>query len=88
MTLTIDLPDEVHRRLAQQAQEQGRTVAEVIAGLIEEIEATHLAAVVRQIEAEGFFAAPPATLPPAATDFQPIQVQGKPLSEAILEERR
>lgn len=79
MTITIDLPDEVHRRLEKQAQGQGRRVAELIARLLEEGEATHLAAVIQEMKAEGLFAATPSTLPPAPADFQLIQVQGQPL---------
>ena len=88
MTITIDLPDDLYQRLERQAQARGATTAETVARLIEEIEATHLTDVVRQMQAEGLFAAPPSTLPPAPADFQPIQVQGKPLSEVIIEERR
>lgn len=88
MSVTIDLPDEVYERLEKQAQANGQTVPEVIARLIEEIEAAHLSAVVRQMQAEGLFAEPPAAPTSAPTDFQPIQVPGKPLSEVIIEERR
>jgi predicted CopG family antitoxin len=88
MTQTIELPIEVYERLEKQAQANGLTVAEVIAQLVEEIEAAHLSAVVRQMQAEGLFAKPPAEPPPAPIDFQPIQVLGKPLSEVIIEERR
>jgi hypothetical protein len=38
MSITIDLPEEVYERLEKQAQWQGRTVPEVIARLIEELE--------------------------------------------------
>lgn len=88
MSITIDLPDEVYERLEKQAQANGQTIPEVIARLVEEIEAAHLSAVVRQMQAEGLFAAPPAEPLPAPADFQPIQVLGKPLSEVIIEERR
>jgi len=88
MSITIDLPNEVYERLEKQAQANGLTVAEVIARLIEEAEAAHLSAVVRQMQAEGLFAKPPAAPTNAPTDFQPIQVLGKPLSEVIIEERR
>jgi len=88
MTITIELPNEVHQRLERQAQRQGRTVPEEIARLIEEIEAAHLSAVVRQMQAEGLFADPPAAPPEMPPDFEPIQVQGQPLSETILAERR
>ena len=86
MTQTVELPIEVYERLEKQAQANGLTVAEVIARLVEEIEATHLSAALRQMQAEGLFAEPPVAPPPA--DFHPIQVMGKPLSEVIIEERR
>jgi hypothetical protein len=86
MTQTIELPIEVYERLEKQAQANGLTVAEVIARLVEEIEAAHLSAVVRQMQSEGLFAEPPVA-PPAPVDFQPIQALGKPLSEVIIEER-
>ncbi len=88
MTQTIELPTEIYEKLEKQAQANGLTVAEVIARLVEEIEAAHLSAVIRQMQAEGLFAEAPADIPPAPADFQPIQVLGKPLSEVIIEERR
>lgn len=53
MSITVDLPEEVYERLEKQAQQQGRTVPEVIARLIEEVEAAHLSAVMEQLSAEG-----------------------------------
>lgn len=88
MTITIDLPNEVHQRLEKQAELRGTTVSDTIARLIEEVEAAHLSAVVKQMQAEGLFAAPPAAPPAMPPDFEPIQVQGQPLSETILAERR
>ncbi|MFN0108045.1 MAG: hypothetical protein ACKVZH_04260 [Blastocatellia bacterium] len=88
MSITIDLPDKVFERLEKQAQGLGTSVSETISRLIEEIESVHLSAVVRQMQVEGLFADPPAVVPPAPADFQPIVVQGKPLSEVIIDERR
>ena len=88
MTITIDLPDKVQQRLEKQARRQGRTVPVVIARLIEEMEAAHLSAVMEQLSAEGVFAEPTSAVLTAPLDFTPIQVQGKPLSETIIEERR
>ncbi|MBI1766385.1 MAG: hypothetical protein HYR56_33685 [Acidobacteria bacterium] len=82
------MPDEVSQRLERQARAPGTTTAETVARLIEEIEAPHLTDVVRQMRVEGLFAKPPAIVPPLPADFQPIQVQGQPLSEVIIEERR
>ena len=63
-----------YERLEKQAQANGQTITEVITQLVEEIEAAHLSAVVRQMQAEGLFAEPPAAPPQAPIDFQPIQV--------------
>jgi MatP C-terminal ribbon-helix-helix domain len=87
MTQTIELPIEVYEKLENQAQVRGTTPSETVARMIEEIEAVHLSAVVKQMQAEGLFAEPPSVLPHVPLDFQPIQVQGKPLSEVIIEER-
>lgn len=87
MSVTIDLPNDVYERLEKQALARGTTAAEVVARLIEEIEATHLSAVVRQMEMEGLFADTPEQIPSMPIGFQPIQVQGKPLSTVIVEER-
>ncbi len=87
MSVTIDLPNEVYERLEKQAQARGTTTAEAVARLIEEIEATHLSAVVKQMEMEGLFADIPESIPSMPIDFQPIQVQGKPLSTVIVEDR-
>lgn len=86
MTITIDLPDEVHRRLEKQGQ--GRTVAAVIARLIEEVEAAHLAAAFERLRAAGLLLPKQPAPPEAAEPFQRIKVQGKPVSEVIIEERR
>lgn len=88
MIITIDLPDEVHRRLEKQAQGQDRTVAEVIARLIEEVEAAHLAAAFERMRAEGLLLPKQPAPAEAAEPFQRIKVQGKPVSEVIIEERR
>jgi len=88
MTQTIELPTEIYEKLEKQAHANGLTVAGVIARLVDEIEAAHLSAMVRQMQAEGLLAEPSAEPPPAPTNFQPIQVIGKPLSEVIIEERR
>ena len=88
MSVTVDLPNDVYERLEKQAQVRGTSVPEAISRLIEEIESVHLSVVVRQMQAEGLFAEPPAVVFPAPPGFQPIVVQGKPLSEVIIEERR
>lgn len=88
MSVTIDLPNDVYERLEKQAQARGTSAVEAIARLIEEIEATRLSSVVRQMQIEGLFAEAPIQVPPMPVDFQPIPVQGKPLSELIIEERR
>lgn len=88
MSKTIDLPNEVYERLERQAQTQGVTVPEVVAQLVEEVEAAHLAAVMEQMRAEGLLAEPTSPPLPVPRDFKPIKVQGQPLSEVIIEERR
>ena len=88
MQITVDLSNEIYEQLSRLAQTRGVPVSEVAAKLLEEAEANRRAAVFEQMRAEGLLADPPASVPPAPVDFQPIHVQGKPLSEVIIEERR
>jgi hypothetical protein len=88
MTQTIELPIEVYEKLEQQAQARGLTVADVIARLIEEVEASHRQAVFEQMRAEGLLL-PKKSLPPDQERiYKRIDVQGKPVSECLIEERR
>ena len=88
MSVTIDLPDDVYERLEKQAQLRGATVAEAIAQLLEEAHAARLNAFWERLEAKGLVAKRKPMPPTDDEPFQPIQVQGKPLSEVIIEERR
>ena len=88
MTKTIDLPSEVYDQLERQAQTHNLTIPGMIARLIEEVEAAHLSAVMERLRHEGLFAERTEADASLFADFQPVKVQGKPLSEVIIEERR
>jgi len=88
MSITIDLPDEVYQRLERQAQLRGTTVSEAIAQWLEEVETARQQAVFEQMRAEGLLL-PKKPLPPEQKRiYRRIEVQGKPVSECIIEERR
>ena len=87
MTITIELSEEVHQRLERQAQLRGATVSEAIAQLLEEAEADRRAAFFERLRAEGRIL-PKKSLPPNShRTYQRIDVQGKPVSECLIEER-
>lgn len=88
MTITIDLPDEVHRRLEKQAQLRGATVSEAIAQLLEEVEINRQEAFFEEMHAQGILLPKKPAPVSTAQPFQRIEVQGKPVSECIIEERR
>ena len=88
MTITLDLPNEVYERLEKQARARGPTAAEAVAQVLEEAEAARNKAFWERLEAQGLVAKRKAAQVSNAEAFQPIQVQGKPLSEVIIEERR
>jgi hypothetical protein len=88
MSRTIDLPDEVYAQLEQHARRRGLTLPQTIAELIHEDEKARMAAAIARLRTQGVLLSPSSAAPPAPTDFEPIQVQGKPLSEVIIEERR
>lgn len=88
MTITIDLPDEVHQRLEKQTQLRGTTVADAIAQLLEEGETARRQAVFEQMRAEGILLPKKPAQPGARDSFRPIEVSGRPTSEILIEERR
>jgi hypothetical protein len=88
MSIAIDLPNEVYERLEKQAQARGTTIAEAVAQALEEAEAARVNAFWERLETKGLVAKRKPAPPVDAEPFQPIQVQGKPLSEVIIEERR
>lgn len=87
MTVTIDLPNEVQQRLEQQAQLRGATLSEAIAQLLEESQANRIKEFWDKLEADGRVAKRKPVPSTSDEPFQPIKVQGKPLSEVIIEER-
>lgn len=88
MQITVDLSNEIYEQLSRLAQSKGVSVPEIAAQLLEEAEANRRAAVIEQMRAEGLLL-PKKPLPP---DYQRvykrIDVQGKPVSECLIEERR
>ena len=88
MNTTIDLPNRVYEQLAKQAQARGTTLAETVAQVLEEAEASQLDAFSEQLRAAGVLL-PKQPLPPGYQRiYKRIEVQGKPVSECLIEERR
>jgi hypothetical protein len=88
MSITIDLPNEIYERLQKQAQTRGKTIAETLEQVLAEVETSRRAAVIEQMRAEGKIL-PKQPLPPGyQREYKRIEVQGKPVSECIIEERR
>jgi hypothetical protein len=88
MGMTIEISNEVYARLEQQARDRGLTVAQTIAQCVEEAEKARVAIVFERLQAKGILLTPGKPSQPPPTEFEPIQVQGQPLSESIIEERR
>jgi hypothetical protein len=88
MSRTIEIPDEVYTQLEQQARMRGLTLPQTIAELVHADEQARMAMAIARLRTQGMLLPPSSSAQPAPTDFEPIQVQGKPLSEVIIEERR
>jgi hypothetical protein len=88
MSRTIEIPDEVYAQLEQQARIRGLTLPQTIAELVHADEKARMAMAIARLRTQGMLLPPSSSAQPAPTDFEPIQVQGKPLSEVIIEERR
>jgi hypothetical protein len=88
MSRTIEIPDGVYVQLEQQARRRGLTLVETIAALVHADEKARMATAIARLRTQGVLLPLASAALPAPTDFAPIQVQGKPLSEVIIEERR
>ena len=88
MSRTIEIPDEVYAQLEQQARRRGLTLPQIIATLVQEDEKARMTAAIARLRTQGVLLLPTSAAQPAETDFKPIQVQGTPLSEVIIEARR
>jgi hypothetical protein len=88
MSRTIEISDEVYAQLEQQARIRGLTLPQTIAELVHADEKARMAMAIARLRTQGMLLPPSSSAQPAPTDFEPIQVQGKPLSEVIIEERR
>jgi hypothetical protein len=88
MSRTIEIPDEVYTQLEQQARRRGLTLPQTIAELVHADEKARMAMANARLRTQGMLLPPSSSAQPAPTDVEPMQVQGTPLSEVIIEERR
>ena len=88
MSRTIEIPDEVYVQLEQQASIRGVPLPQLIAELVQADENARMAAAIERLRTKGVLLPPSSSAQPAPLDVAPLQVQGKPLSEVIIEERR
>lgn len=88
MTITIDLSEDVHQQLEKNAQLRGASVSETIAQLLAEVENRRRADFFEDMRAKGILLPKKPVSAEARQPFTPIEVQGKPVSESIIEERR
>jgi hypothetical protein len=61
---------------------------QIIAALVHEEEKARMTTAITRLQTQGLLLTPSSSAPPASPEVEPIQVQGKPLSEVIMEERR
>jgi hypothetical protein len=88
MSRTIEIPDEIYAQLEQQASRRGLTLPQILAELLREHEKARTMAAIARLRTQGVLLSPSGYAPPAGMDLKPMQVQGTPLSEVIIEERR
>jgi hypothetical protein len=87
MSRTIEIPDKVYAQLEQPAHKRSLTLPQSIAALVHEGEKTRMMTAIARLRTQAVLLPPANSALPAPADFKPIQVQGTPLSEVIIEER-
>ncbi len=88
MSKTVELPDDVYTQLEHQARLRGLTLPQIIGEFVSEDEKARMMVAIKRMRIKGLLLNPSSSALPALTDFEPVEVQGKPLSEVIIEERR
>jgi hypothetical protein len=88
MSTTIELPEEIYVRLESQAKARGLTITQVITQFLETAKKGRIAATIEQLRTKGLLQVPTEPVSPVSPHFTPLHVEGQPLSEAIIEERR
>ena len=88
MSTTVELPDEIYVRLESQAKARGLTITQVISRFVEAAEKVRIVTAIERLRTKGLLLVPTEPVPPVSTYVKPLHVQGQPLSEAIIEERR
>lgn len=88
MSRMVAIPDDVYARLERQAAVRGIEVAELIATLERDLEEARLDAAEEHMRGAGLLLPRRHPSPDALLPFEPVPIQGKPLSETIVEERR
>ena len=88
MSRTIEIPDELYAQLEQQASMRGLPLAQLITELVREDEKARVTMAIERMRTKGLLLTPSRATQPDPMDFAPIEVNGKPLSEVIIEERR
>jgi hypothetical protein len=89
MGKVLEVSDETYAQLAALAQQQHRTLDEMLGVCLATYEAARYERVHRQMVAEGLLARlPTRPLAPDVEAFAPEAIPGPPLSDTIAEERR
>ena len=88
MSTTVEIPDEIYIRLESQAKARGLTITQVISQFVEAAEKVRIVTAIERLRTKGLLLVPTEPVPSLSTHVKPLHVQGQPLSEAIIEERR
>ena len=87
MSKTIEIPDELYAQLEQQASMRGLALAQLLTELVREDEKARVTVAIERMRMKGLLLTPSSEPQPDPKDFAPIEVEGKPLSEVIIEDR-
>jgi len=88
MGKTITVPDNVYARLARQAAARGLSVAALVARLERDLDEARIDTAEERMRTRGLLLPHRHGGPDTGPEFEPVRIEGKPLSETIIEERR
>lgn len=83
----IQVSQETHDRLDAEARMRGLSIERFLEFLLQEFTKARERAFIESLRAEGLLVFTPTASPGAPRNFKPVPIQGKPLSQTIIEDR-
>ena len=85
---TVSISPQVYSYLESQAQLRSESIERILEFIVKEFAKAGERAFIEQLRKEGLLVSVPTALPGSPRNFKPVPIEGEPLSQTIIEDRR